>query len=97
MSEFRYDPIQRRWVIIATGRSRRPTDFPVPDPMPDDSTCPFCEGNESETPPEVQAVRPEGSAPDSPGWTVRVFPNKFPALDPDAPPVNDSANLARMA
>jgi len=33
------------------------------------------------TPPEVLALgRPEGAPPDSPGWTVRVVPNKFPAI-----------------
>src|SRR6266404_4367283 len=47
--------------------------------------CPFCSGNESKTPPEIQAYRPNqngGSPPqrDTPGWTVRVVPNKFPAL-----------------
>ena len=33
------------------------------------------------TPPEVLAHRPIGSLPDSPGWAVRVVPNKYPALD----------------
>ncbi len=47
--------------------------------------CPFCYGNESKTPPEILAYRPQlnGGPPpakDSPGWTVRVVPNKFPAL-----------------
>ena len=47
--------------------------------------CPFCYGNESKTPPEIQAYRPNpnGGPPpqrDTPGWTVRVVPNKFPAL-----------------
>ncbi|GAB4143460.1 MAG: galactose-1-phosphate uridylyltransferase [Planctomycetota bacterium] len=41
--------------------------------------CPFCPGNEAMTPPEVDAVRAPGSAPDGPGWTVRAFPNKYPA------------------
>src|SRR5215211_2979722 len=34
--------------------------------------------------PEVYAVRPDGGAPDSPGWKVRVVPNLYPALDPEA-------------
>src|SRR5690348_13897994 len=46
--------------------------------------CPFCYGNESKTPPEILAYRPSSNGPaptkDSPGWTVRVVPNKFPAL-----------------
>jgi UDPglucose--hexose-1-phosphate uridylyltransferase len=43
--------------------------------------CPFCEGHEHLTPPEVDALRPGGSAPDTPGWTVRVVPNKFPVFE----------------
>ncbi len=47
--------------------------------------CPFCYGNESKTPPEILAYRPNpnGGPPperDTPGWRVRVVPNKFPAL-----------------
>ncbi len=47
--------------------------------------CPFCAGNEAKTPPEIIAYRPSsnGSAPpqrDTPGWNLRVVPNKFPAL-----------------
>lgn len=34
------------------------------------------------TPPEVMAYRPTGSQPDTPGWTVRVVPNLYPALGP---------------
>ncbi len=41
--------------------------------------CPFCYGNEQKTPPEVLAFRPGGEA-NRPGWSVRVVPNKFPAL-----------------
>jgi UDPglucose--hexose-1-phosphate uridylyltransferase len=50
----------------------------------DEVDDPFAAGNEASTPPEVYAVR-EGSAPDTPGWRVRVFPNRYPALEPDAP------------
>jgi UDPglucose--hexose-1-phosphate uridylyltransferase len=42
--------------------------------------CPFCPGNEGQTPPEVFALREPGSAPNTPGWLVRVIPNKFPFL-----------------
>ena len=43
-------------------------------------SCPFCEGREDRTPPEVYALRPGGGEPDSPGWTTRVVPNLYPAL-----------------
>ena len=79
MPELRHDPIQRRWVIIATERGRRPDDFAREQPHPNGGFCPFCEGNESKTPPEITAIR-NGSQPNQPGWEVRVVPNKFPAL-----------------
>jgi UDPglucose--hexose-1-phosphate uridylyltransferase len=80
MPELRHDPIQKRWVIIASERGRRPDDFPrVEEPLPR-GFCPFCEGNESKTPPEIVAVRHNGSCPNQPGWEIRVVPNKFPAL-----------------
>ena len=41
--------------------------------------CPFCPGHESMTPPEIRGYR-HGSAPDTPGWDLRVVPNRFPAL-----------------
>src|SRR4030095_2626633 len=42
--------------------------------------CPFCAGSEAMTPPEVMAYRSSASPPNSPGWSVRVVPNKYPAL-----------------
>jgi len=69
------------WTIIAPARGDRPFDFSKPEDDRVSSTdCPFCEGNESKTPPEVYAIR-NNDNPNSPGWKVRVFPNKYPALD----------------
>ena len=42
--------------------------------------CPFCEGREDRTPPEVFAIPAEGREPNTPGWRVRVVPNLYPAL-----------------
>jgi UDPglucose--hexose-1-phosphate uridylyltransferase len=80
MPELRHDPIQKRWVIIASERGRRPDDFPKLEQSTPGGFCPFCEGNESKTPPEITAIRRNGRGPNSPGWRVRVVPNKFPAL-----------------
>jgi UDPglucose--hexose-1-phosphate uridylyltransferase len=80
MPELRHDPIQKCWVIIATERGRRPDDFPREPEIPSVGFCPFCEGNESKTPPEILAIRNNSSYPNTPGWQVRVVPNKFPAL-----------------
>lgn len=80
MPELRKDPIIGRWVIISTERGKRPTDFASVPPARSTTFCPFCEGNESKTPPEVLAFREPGTERDKPGWRVRVVPNKFPAL-----------------
>lgn len=80
MPELRKDPVVGRWVIISTERSRRPTNFTPVRIEKSSSFCPFCPGHEDKTPPEVYAVRPSGGAPNTPGWIVRVVPNKFPAL-----------------
>jgi UDPglucose--hexose-1-phosphate uridylyltransferase len=80
LPELRKDPITGRWVIIATDRARRPSDFsrePVPPPAA--RFCPFDYGNEGKTPPEILAYRHDGS-PNTPGWRVRVVSNKFPVL-----------------
>ena len=45
--------------------------------------CPFCEGHEDRTPPELYALRSGGGPPDSPGWKTRVVPNLYPALGSD--------------
>ncbi|MBU0686448.1 MAG: galactose-1-phosphate uridylyltransferase [Candidatus Margulisbacteria bacterium] len=85
MPELRQDPISERWVVIATERGKRPSDFGggaatklITEEHVD--TCPFCEGNESKTPHELFVVRKPKSKPDGPGWEVRVIQNKFPAL-----------------
>lgn len=80
MHEIRRDPILGRWVIIASERSNRPTDFTVNREQPAGGVCPFCYGSESHTPPEILAFRPPTSVADAPGWSVRVVPNKYPAL-----------------
>ena len=79
MSELRWDPLKQHWVIIATERGRRPRDFQVEEAGDGGSVCPFCYGYEDKTPPEIFAIRKSG-APNTPGWQVRVFANKYPAL-----------------
>jgi len=81
MPELRKCPISDRWIIISTERRRRPTDFKSDSGMgPEPKRCPFCEGNEEITPPEISSFRKPGTQKDKPGWLVRVMPNKFPAL-----------------
>jgi UDPglucose--hexose-1-phosphate uridylyltransferase len=92
--EVRVDPLTGLKTIIAGERADRPGGgFEVPPDAPiDPERDPFAEGHEDQTPPEVYALRPNGGGPDSPGWTVRVVPNKYPALDPDAATPEPHAN-----
>ena len=82
MPDLRRDPIVGRWVIISTERNGRPHDFAQMQPIRpiSASLCPFCPGQERLTPKEIMAYRPQPAEADVPNWTVRVVPNKFPAL-----------------
>lgn len=81
LSPTRWDPFTGDPVLLSPARALRPHDVgPRADPAAVATGCPFCVGNEAATPPEVAAVRAAAGAPDTPGWHVRAFPNKFPAL-----------------
>lgn len=81
MSELREDPFTGRWSVIAEGRSARPNEHATRAPVAtSDPNCPFCEGHEDRTPPEVAALRAPGLPANGPGWTARAIPNKFPSL-----------------
>ena len=71
MPELRKDPIIGRWVIISTDRSKRPSDFTREPVKMKGGFCPFCAGNESKTPPEVLAYRPNGASANS-EWLDRA-------------------------
>jgi len=68
MPELRKDPILGRWVIIASERSKKPTDFkhPASDPSPG-KECIFCKGNEEKVVPEVFSLKDRNE-----DWRVRV-------------------------
>ena len=80
MPELRKDPVVGRWVIISTERGRRPSDFTIESVRAKSSNCVFCPGNESKTPPEILSIRAPGTLANEAGWSLRVVPNKFPAL-----------------
>lgn len=81
MPELRYDPHGGGWTLIAPERGARPrpAHHTSATPGEDDPRCPFCPGNEGETPPEVDAIRESGEA-NAPGWRVRCVANKYPAI-----------------
>lgn len=93
MPELRQDIVSGRWVVIATDRAKRPENFSKQfvEKVSDIGSCPFCYGNEKMTPPEVDAIRPDGSVPDTPGWEVRVVPNKFPAFSLEPEQLSDES------
>ncbi len=84
MPQLRKNPVTREWVIVATERSRRPSDFKTGEDLNNapafSPNCPFCPGNELMTPGEIESYRAPSTRPNDPGWSVRVVPNKFPAL-----------------
>jgi len=86
--ELRRDELSGRWVIFAPERLNRPSDFhrlSGAARVSSSRTCPFCEGHEGMTPPEIFALRRPESEPNGPGWRVRVVPNKYPAVGPGRP------------
>ncbi len=82
MSELRQDPFTDRWVVIAPNRAQRPQEFNLVEALHDATGCPFCAGNEAETPAEVARYQTPGADPH--GWQVRVVPNKYPAVSMSA-------------
>lgn len=85
VSEIRRDMVKNNWVAIATDRALKPNDFPIAKKGVETSEvqgfCPFCEGNEKFTPPEIAAYRPGNQEADASGWSIRAIPNKFSAFN----------------
>ncbi len=81
MSELRYNLVSGEWVVIATERAKRPKDFlKVKEKkiLPEyKENCPFCPGNEVQTPQEIFRLGDEKS------WKVRSVFNLFGALSPN--------------
>ena len=100
MPELRKDYFTRKLVIVSPERTMRPFEFKNRNSSKDEEQrritpkeCPFCPGNESMTPPaELVLVTRENSLlklSDSEGdrvkdWSVRYFPNRYPAVSPDS-------------
>lgn len=84
MSDFRHDPINNQWIAIAKNRNDRPMEFVPLEQLREHIICPFCKGNEEETPPPLTAIdtagRPLSPQAATEDWLVRVVPNKFPSF-----------------
>jgi len=81
MPQLRRDPITGRWIIVNIDKPKGPKHFAFEKYTKKGGTCPFCYKNEGMTPPEVMSYRKDNGKPDTPGWSLRVVPNKFPALE----------------
>jgi UDPglucose--hexose-1-phosphate uridylyltransferase len=99
--EIRIDQLTGLRAILAPGRAERPDAF-APEAArsnPDAAeTCPFCEGREDRTPPELWAARPGGGEPDTPGWVTRSVPNLYPVLagEPDDAATGETSMADRV-
>lgn len=80
MPELRRDPVVGYWTIISEERGWRPMMDHRPPKITAERDCPFCEGKERLTTPEVYALRPAGTAPNGPGWEVRAVLSQMPML-----------------
>jgi UDPglucose--hexose-1-phosphate uridylyltransferase len=92
-NELRKDYLLDRWVVIATERSRRPTDLSKPRvEAAKTANCPLCVGNENMTPPAILLYTKENgvlkrsqdpqTGERAKNWLVRVIPNLYPAFTP---------------
>lgn len=93
-AQLRRNPISGSMAIIAAEREKKletlqrkcPRNWDGYNKMiVDGEGCPFCPGHESMTPPEAMSYRDQNSQPNEPGWSVRVVPNKMPAVDQVVP------------
>lgn len=83
MSDLRYDPLFDQWMVVAENRRDRPIEFVPLEQTRKSLICPFCGGNEEETPPAILALDELGRelpAPLGPDWMTRVIPNKYPTF-----------------
>ena len=93
-SELRYDLINKDWVVIATGRAKRPETFKKEKRLKEElpqKECPFCNIKKDEKPLLVFSCGKKSATapPNHPSkrkiikdWTTIVVPNRFPAFLP---------------
>jgi UDPglucose--hexose-1-phosphate uridylyltransferase len=93
--QYRTDVLTGLVSLIAPARSARPSAR-HPEPSIARTDDPFAEGSEAETPNESFAIRKPGTAPNTPGWDLRVVPNRYPAVVPvsDSNPDANASNPA---
>lgn len=86
-SELRFDIVSKDWVVIATGRARRPETFKQEKRAvieKSQESCPFCNIGAGEKPTLIfsDGEKIEKTEQIPKNWTLIVIPNKFPAVVP---------------
>jgi len=80
-AELRRDIISGCWIITNTKEKDEFFESLEPGVRIKEKPCPFCPGNEKETPNEIYALRNPGTLQNQPGWSIRVFPSKEKVLE----------------
>src|SRR2546428_817777 len=93
-SQYRYDILQKRWVIIASERGRRPQDFTIPREELNSAFCPFGPGHGEKTPAEIPGLRGGGRSK-GPGWKARVISGGVFSSCPGQKRQKDESNSSR--
>ena len=106
MSDLRHDPIDDIWVTMAGNRRSRPMEFVALGQRRQAMICPFCGGNEAETPATIALFDSDGNfseaiQPNS-HWSSRVISNKYPSFSTEGQnkpssiidPINDDDDLS---
>lgn len=79
ISELRQDLVTGDWVVIATGRAKRPEEFATHkrETINEDPTkpCFFCYPEETKQESDILIYKKSDG-----DWSLRVFPNKYPAF-----------------
>jgi hypothetical protein len=85
LNQLRLDPLSGRWIAV-TNERRDPDAIFAPRPLYTEDQrddCPFCPGNEGQTPPALETYGSDGK------WVARVVPNLHPAFEGSRPFVVD--------
>jgi UDPglucose--hexose-1-phosphate uridylyltransferase len=86
-SQLRYDLVSKDWVVIATGRAKRPESFKKEKRFKKEVSkkdCVFCDIASQEKPTSVfcQGRKINSKQPVPKDWTAVSIPNKYPAFVP---------------
>ena len=84
-SELRFDVASKDWVVIATGRAKKPDSFKSEEGMErtPEEECPFCDIKSQE--PATLILKGDEEVGLDDEWGVVSFPNKYPAFIPSGP------------